>query len=144
MLRIEPKRIEAKQPRGAGRTRSAGTDFTALVAERRPIRTAATRHAAPIEGLLALQAGEEGFSPAVRRRAARGMAVLDTLDTLRMDTLAGRSPTETLDALAGQLRALGPATTNRGLERTMAALELRAQVELAKREMGQRRASSGD
>ena len=137
MLRIEPKIVEAKRgPRGArpGGTTSA-TDFSALISERRPIRMSGARQSAPIEGLLALQSGDDSVSPAVRRRAAKGMALLDTLEDLRLDTLSGRAPEETLDHLAGQLQALGHPTHSRGLERVMQALELRVRVELAKREV---------
>lgn len=143
MLHIEPKRTNARTntrfDANAGPARMRGAtssaDFSAMISERRPIRTAATRLAAPIEGLLALQCGEETISPAVRRRAGKGMNLLDTLEDLRLDTLSGRSGTETLEALAGQLELLGPASHNRGLESVMQALELRVRVELAKREV---------
>ena len=147
MLHIEPRRIEAgaaRQVAGkAARAHAAthGADFSALVAERRPIRTSGARLASPIEGLLALQGGEDGISPAIRRRAAKGMALLDTLDELRLDALSGRPSTATLDTLAGQLRDLGPSSRSKGLERVMQALELRVRVELAKCE-AQREANS--
>ena len=137
LLHIEPRRIAASQVAGkAGRAHAAtlGADFSALVAERRPIRTSGARLASPIEGLLALQGGEDGISPAIRRRAAKGMALLDTLDELRLDALGGRPSKDTLDTLAGQLRDLGPTSRSKGLERVMQALELRVRVELAKHE----------
>lgn len=137
MLRIEPKPIQARPSGAAGaRMRGLGTgvEFAGLLAERRPIRTASARMASPIEGLLALQTGEEAIAPAVRRRAGKGLDLLDTLEDLRRETLGGREGVATLEALKDQLAALGPATADKGLERVMQALELRVRVELAKRE----------
>lgn len=138
MLRIEANTraraaaVPARAMTGA-MTGGARGEFAALVNERRAINTPAARMATPIEGLLALQAGETP-APTTRRRARKGLALLETLDDLKADMLAGRAGEGTLDALAVQIDGLGPASRNAGLEATMRSLELRVRVELAKRE----------
>lgn len=91
----------------------------------------ALRGASGIETLLALQ-GVEDFSARRRRMVGRGQRALDILDEIRLGFLAGR-----LDpALIGRLRALsGELTEQTGeplLDRVLAEINLRLEVEIAK------------
>lgn len=97
-------------------------------------RAAGSGAAAPasgIEALLALQAvpvEREGK----RRQLRRGRSLLDTLDALKADLLAGRASDNHLNqllALIGQARE----QTEPGLDGLLDDIELRARVELAKR-----------
>ncbi len=135
-IEAKTRRIGSAVPR-AGAQATGGTgrgEFAALLTGRRPLRSPSMRAAGAVEGLLSLQAGEEAVSPATRRRARKGLAILETLDEVRADRLAGGEGRDALDALAGQLHALGGPGMDAGLERVMAALELRVRVELAKDE----------
>lgn len=90
-----------------------------------------TAPASGIEVLLALQAAED---PAQRRKklVRRANALLDTLERIKTDLLAGRLGEGRLNqlmALIGQARDRG----DRELDALVDDIELRARVELAKR-----------
>lgn len=87
--------------------------------------------AAPLDTLLALQA-VGGALEGRRRQLRRGRSLLDTLDALKADLLAGRISEGHLNqlmALIGQARE----GTEPGLDAVLDEIELRARVELAKR-----------
>lgn len=97
----------------------------------RPTAASPTAPANGIEALLALQAAED---PAQRRRklVRRANALLDTLEQISTDLLAGRLGEGRLNrlmALIGQARDRGDAQ----LDALVDDIELRARVELAKR-----------
>lgn len=132
-------RIEGNSPlmgpgyAGAASRPAAGDAFalaeTADAPRAGPV--APTQGPTGIEALLALQAAEE---PLLARRKAvrRGRSLLDTLDDMKADLLAGRLSEGRLNALAavmGQARE----ATEPGLDATLDAIELRVAVELAKR-----------
>jgi hypothetical protein len=75
--------------------------------------------------------GEQG-----RRREARqhGASLLDRLDELRSGLLNGRIPAACLASLTGNLGSKREACGDAELERLIAEIELRAEVELAKME----------
>ncbi len=84
-----------------------------------------------IDGLVALQ--EIADSLVGRRRAvARGTALLDRLDELRLALLEGVLPRDRLEALARLAREHAQAVDDPKLAEILAEIELRAAVELAK------------
>lgn len=67
-----------------------------------------------------------------RRTVARGEHLLDALERLRRDVLAGALSPERLAGLSEALRARAEATSDPLLREVMEEIELRAEVELAK------------
>lgn len=113
------------------RAREVGGGRFSLGAEK-AAGSAAARSAAPLatlDAILALQAEE---NPADRRRrsASRGKALLDGLDALKVSILSGRVPPDALSRIASGLR--GDPSGDPALDAVVAAIELRAKVELAK------------
>ena len=70
-----------------------------------------------------------------RRRAAvdHGRDILDDLDTLKIDLLSGRANPAALERLASRVKQQADRSDDPQLQRILAEIELRAQVELAKR-----------
>ena len=131
-------RIEGSyRPTGSGRSTAAGRGSTGEVfrldggaAARETSAAAATTASPTIDSLLALQAVAD---PLLGRRKAvrRGTQLLDALDSLKADLLAGRIGEGRLNllmALLGQARG----ASEPDLESLLDDIELRARVELAK------------
>lgn len=117
------------QKRRAG---EQGTQFAPESASETPA-AAAGASASPLGGIDALLALQEVEDPlAERRRSARhGRDLLDTLDQLKADLLAGRVATDRLERLAAQLSRRRPGSDPQ-LESLLDEIDLRARVELAK------------
>jgi hypothetical protein len=84
-----------------------------------------------VEGLFALQEVADGLTGR-RRAVARGKALLDKLDELRLALLSGAIPRARLYDLARMAREQGPLLDDPELAEVMAEIELRVAVELAK------------
>jgi hypothetical protein len=87
--------------------------------------------AAGIDALLAMQAAEDPMAGR-RKQLRRGRSLVDMLDAMRTDLVAGRTSESHLNqlmALIGQART----KTEPGLDALLDDIELRARVELAKR-----------
>jgi len=111
--------------------RSTGGGFRLPAAAERPETAAAEATAAPsAAGLLALQ---ETIPPAERdaRARRRGQAMLEALAAIQVDLLAGRVDPARLEALARLTE--GEAAADPALAEAVAAITLRARVELARR-----------
>lgn len=91
----------------------------------------AVSHAGSLDGLLAVQAEEDG-QERKRRQARRGHDLLDGLDRLKAALLAGRVSPAELERLKAMLSARREATDDPRLDEVLAHIELRAAVELAK------------
>jgi hypothetical protein len=133
-LRIDNAlRTGAVAARTTGRGATAGTMF-AIESEAQPTRVAGPNAAiatAPIDALLALQAADDATTGR-RKQLRRGRSLLDTLDALKLDLVAGRASESHLNqlmALIGQARV----ASEPGLDALLDEIELRARVELAKR-----------
>ncbi len=133
-MRIDTTRqagsVAARSPSG---TSAAGRAFMPYD-PRQVARAAAPPPSAPVAGLDAILA-LQGVGDALegRRRAVRrGRALLDGLDALEADLLAGRIATERLVALRDLMIRPEPADEP-GLAAALAEIELRVAVELAKR-----------
>lgn len=116
------------------RTDSSGSDFTLDTGDGKTSENAASTSSSGIQGmdaLLALQSVEE--QPDERRSKAtqRGHDLLDTLDELKADLLAGRVSEERLERLASRLSEEIDSGDER-VEAVLREIELRAKVELAK------------
>lgn len=122
---------------GVGRFAAAGVAFRLPdeAPQKGSARSAAPLRSAPaLDALLALQAVEvRPVDPRRRRAARRGRGLLDALESLKADMLHGRDGLASLEALRLQLAEAGEATGDAALDDLLAAIDLRAQVELAKR-----------
>jgi len=114
------------------RAPNSGSDFaTALTNEQPAAPTSAPTAPPAVNGLFALQ--EVADSLTGRRRAtARGIALLDKLDELRVALLTGRFPRSQLEALRQLAREHGPTVDDPALAAILQEIELRVAVELAK------------
>lgn len=134
-MRIENNpRTGAVAGRSAARGNAQGVAFVVGEAGAQAQRAAAVGAAAPaagIDALLALQAAGDA-TQGRKRQLRRGRSLLDTLDALKLDLLAGRASEGHLNqlmALISQARE----RTEPGLDALLDDIELRARVELAKR-----------
>lgn len=86
-----------------------------------------------LSGLLGVQEVEEDGERASRRRLAqRGADILDKLEEIRRDILAGAVPRDRLENLAQSLRQRRVNVTDPRLIEIIDEIELRAAVEIAK------------
>lgn len=95
---------------------------------------APARAAAPLatlDAILMLQ-GDDSSAERRRRSARRGQDLLDALDGLKAALLGGAVPLQELGRLTSGLAAASVASGDPTLDGIVAAIELRAQVELAK------------
>ncbi|MEJ1160986.1 flagellar assembly protein FliX [Prosthecomicrobium sp. N25] len=118
----------------AGARRGGGQSSFALPEESRTARASTTPGAGgvyDVAALIALQAVED---PLQRRRRAvrRGFDLLDVLDSIRLDLLAGSVSPERLERLVGLLGKPEGAGDPK-VDALIEEIELRARVELAKR-----------
>jgi len=103
---------------------------TAATAQGRPAMAAAG-----LETLLAVQGMQPEDRREKRRRAMqRGRQSLDLLDDLKLSMLAGEPMPSVLLKLRGLTSAKLDDTGDTGLDSVLAEIDLRAQVEIAKRE----------
>lgn len=100
-----------------------------------PARQTAPLRAAPsLDALIALQAVQpESPREKRRRELARGRGLLDALDGMKLALIDGRDDPAALATLVKTLAERRGATGDAGLDDALSAVELRAQVELAKR-----------
>ena len=116
---------------------SASTDFSQNLVEGKPGGPiSGTTQLSPVDSLLALQ--EVDNEPRDNHETInRGRSLLDQLDALRLDLLAGVVPKSRLQRLAAELAARRRApVVDPNLAAVMAEIELRVAVELAKYEAG--------
>ena len=103
-------------------------------------QAAATAAAKPVMGVDALIALQDIGGPLERRRRSvrRAGRILDVLDGLKLALLSGELSTHDLARLQRAIREQREATDDPRLEAVLDEIETRAQVELAKLEMGVR------
>lgn len=95
-----------------------------------PVDTAAV---AGVDNILAVQATGDATEERQRKLARQyGEDLLDRLDRIRRDLLAGAIPKENLANLAQQMRAQRKRTDDPKLNGILEEIELRAEVEIAK------------
>ncbi|MFO1127469.1 MAG: flagellar assembly protein FliX [Rhodospirillales bacterium] len=131
-------RLDAPQRKrrssGAG-----GTGFARHLVETTPDPAASpvaeTTETLPLDALLALQGVGEGLGDGRQASQRRGATLLDLLDRLRADLLAGRVAESHLVKLAGLVRDRAGASGDARLDQVISEIELRAEVELAKLSM---------
>jgi hypothetical protein len=127
-----PSRAGARSTAGAPRFSVAGDEAARSAAEPASIGETPT-----LASLLALQAVED---PLLRRRKAlrRGGALLDTLEDIRLDLLAGRVGEGRLNRLLALVTSARERCESRNgaadaqIDALLDDIELRARVELAK------------
>ena len=114
---------------GAQAGRPAGGRFSiSAPTGREAARANAAAPLATLDAILMLQ--EEDPRERKRRQAERGRDLLDGLDRLKAGLLSGSVSLGDVEALARRLD--GEPTGDPGLDETLAAIELRVKVELAK------------
>ena len=86
-----------------------------------------------VDGLFVLQEISEELTDR-RRAAARGNALLDRLEDLRVALLPGALPRARLEALRQMAKERGPLVNDPKLAEILSDIELRVAVELAKLE----------
>lgn len=130
-----PVNSRLPEPVRAGRP-SSGFTLGASTAGPAPsaAATSAASGVAGVSALVALQ-GVEDATERRRRAMRRGHGLLDRLDELKLAALAGRDDSLALDRLAQAAREAGPEVEERGLAAVLNQIDLRAAVELAKREL---------
>jgi hypothetical protein len=117
----------------ANSRRTSGSGFslpdTATTTETRP--ASAPKSVANIDALLALQGVED---PTERRKKAvrRGRTALDVLDDLKLGLLAGTLDSATVQRLRSAATELKDSSGDPSLDKVLAEIELRVEVELAK------------
>lgn len=98
-------------------------------------RAAAPAPAAQLNSVAALMALQSADDPLERKRRAerRGRQMLDGLDRLKLDLLEDRDPVATLRKLRDTLESTREDSGDSKLEALIDQVELRVEVELAKR-----------
>jgi hypothetical protein len=96
-----------------------------------PAGTAGVRTVGGIDALIALQ-GVEGVEERRRRALKRGLTALDVLDEMKLGLLSGQLDHGTLVKLKAAAAGLKDISGDPQLDRVLAEIELRVEVELAK------------
>jgi hypothetical protein len=92
------------------------------------------RAAPGLDALIALQSVQPAAERERRKREIRrGRGLLDALDEMKLALIEGRDDATMLRRIVDQLAERRSATGDAGLDDALSAIELRAQVELAKR-----------
>lgn len=117
----------------SGRPRVGGFSLGTAETGREATSARAAAPLASLDAILLLQ-GEEDPRERRRRFARRGQDLLDALDRLKVGLLAGTIPAADLSRLAERLAAAAGPSGDPSLDAIVAAIDLRARVELAKLE----------
>lgn len=115
------------------RTGNAGGDFAGKLSAGKTSSGAITSGGpvAAADPLLAVQEAADAGHEQTRAKA-RGNAILDRLDELRLGLLMGFYPKDRLHELLRVVRSQRPKASDRHLAEVLQEIELRAEVELAK------------
>lgn len=115
------------------RSQTAGAGFAGHLGQ--PKATASADSSSGVGSVAALLAVQAAGDPLEGRRRAieRADSLLDRLDRLRLELLEGRLDDDTLQRLAAELERHAEGLDDPDLTEIIAQIELRAQVELAKR-----------
>jgi hypothetical protein len=113
--------------------RSANSPFTLPQEQSHatPAASAGVRGIGGIDALIALQ-GVESVEERRKRAVKRGRTALDALDELKLGLLSGRLDQAILARLKGATAGLKDESGDPELDRVLAEIELRVEVELAK------------
>ena len=136
-MRIDSTRSTsgAKSARKSSATGDGASFRASLQQADETTRTAPPMASAQVGSVAALMALQGVEDPLEKRRRAerRGRQLLDGLDRLKMDVLEGRDPTSALLKLKTALESIRDDTGDSQLDSLLDQIELRAEVELAKR-----------
>jgi hypothetical protein len=132
-MRVEPKAPVSAYAPVASLKRGAGNTF-ALSENAQSSASASLATAMPLGTMNALLALQGEIDPKERRRRAvhQGQGMLDALDRLKAQLLAGRVPLSDLKNIVSRLGQRKEASGDTALDYLLEQIELRAQVELAK------------
>lgn len=132
-MRIDTVRAGAIAARNGARSSASGAAFQISEGStpQRSAGAAPVASANPIDALIALQAADDA-TQGRKKSIRRGRSLLDMLDAMKTDLLAGQASDGRLNqlmTLIGQARE----HSEPGLDALLDDIELRARVELAKR-----------
>lgn len=96
-------------------------------------QTGAAQSIRGVDALLAVQEAGSSLGGKKRKAVRRGNTMLDVLEEIRMDLLAGNVSDGRLQKLLELVREQPGETGNASLDGVLADIDLRARVELAKR-----------
>lgn len=116
---------------GAGRGSAPAGEFASHLAPEPPAAAVATTAPVAANPLLSIQEIADATTGRSRARA-RGEAMLDRLEDIRLGLLAGGVPRERLVELSRLARARRAEAVDPRLVEVLDEIELRAEVELAK------------
>jgi len=135
-MRIETKGLTAPSTTSATRTSGAGGRFSLPEAARGEARSpvASLSSASSLDTVLALQ-GDTEQQERRRRATRRGHGLLDDLERVKIALLSGQSVESSLVSLRQSLQGARLAAGDPALEQILDQIELRAAVELAKRDV---------
>ncbi|NND49782.1 MAG: flagellar assembly regulator FliX [Rhizobiales bacterium] len=123
--------VGARQETGRAREGFAGAVGSGNAA--RTSGASPMRPMAPLATLVAVQAAEER-TQSRKRAVRRGTLILDELDALKLAVLEGREGQAELQQIARKVESARESSGDAELESLVDAIELRAQVEIAKRQ----------
>ena len=129
-----PVRTSPTRRARRGQASGNGVDFASHIAEPEAAATTGVSGAsAPVSvnPLLAVQEAADATS-GIAKSKAQGEALLDRLEDIRMGLLTGFIPKDRLEDLVRLVRNRQTNPAIEGLDDVLDAIELRAQVELAK------------
>lgn len=133
MIRIDTRPSVTGTATTAANRAQPGRAFTlpGTAAKSETQRSGAASASVPLDSLLAVQANGDA-TERKRRQAKRGQDLLDGLDRLKVALLSGRISVGELERIKANLTARREATDDPRLDEVLAAIELRAAVEIAK------------
>ncbi len=124
-----PKKAKKSAPRGA----EFADQLREAAGSMEPSATVDTSSVAGVDGIIAVQATGDAAEKKQRHFARRyGDDLLDRLELIRSDLLAGTIPKERLANLAQAMRAQRRRIEDPKLNEILEEIELRAEVEIAK------------
>jgi hypothetical protein len=131
-MKIDGARPVSAKPLRARSGGESGSAFAAHAPDSAH-ETAPSRTIAALGGLDAVLMLQLDQPSRRRRQIARGVAALDALDALALATLDGADPERAIGSLRAAL-ADREQTTDDGLDSVLQEIDVRASVEIAKRE----------
>lgn len=136
-MKIDPARSAAPAVAGRRADPAGGAGFALPADDARPAAAAAPmRGVMAVDAVLALQVDGAGRR---QRQTRRAHATLDVLDRLQAGLLTGEAGNDDIAALAAHLADREP-TGEAALDDVLREVDVRAAVELAKRQRGAGRA----
>jgi hypothetical protein len=118
--------------------KNSGVSFSSYLSESEtaePVSAAAAGGVSSVNSLFMLQEVEEDEERTRKKAVARGQTMLEYLDEVRIELLTGSMSDGLLKRLEGLIKQWRENSLDPKLEEIISEIELRSQVELAKRKI---------